>query len=75
METFCIGLIIFIVCGGIWGYYNEKRLWNRGHCSICGSIWKSFDMDSSGAVGFKCEGKHYIWISWHSIFANQERKQ
>ena len=28
--------------------------WNNGVCKCGKGFWKSFDMDSSGAVGYKC---------------------
>jgi len=58
-------ILIIMIIGSIWNYFDEKKSYNKGICPDCGGPWKSFDMDSSGAVGLICaNGKHYTWISW-----------
>ena len=44
---------------------KEKVLWNGGFCPQCYREWRSFDTDSQGGRGYKCDacGQH-IWISY-----------
>jgi hypothetical protein len=57
-----------MLCGGIWNLFRERKEWNNGICPHCkNGNWKSFDTDSSGATGYKCENcNSYTWISWES---------
>ena len=71
LVVYC-SVLIFIISGSILNYLDETRNWNKGHCSRCYSQWKSFDMDSSGAVGYKCLCGKYIWISRTKIL-NSDR--
>ena len=59
-------VIALMIAGGLWGRSNEKKLWNRGFCPECLTIWQGFDMDSQGGRGYRCECKprRRIWISW-----------
>lgn len=43
---------------------NDKKKWNNGQCAQCGNRWINFDTDSQGGRGYKCEGRHYTWISY-----------
>ena len=45
------------------GYYNDKLAWNKGVCSKCEKyFWESFDVDSSGAIGYTCPSSgHSHW--------------
>ena len=59
---------LFFIVGSLLAYQGEKKSWNGGHCPECASLWESFDMDSSGARGYKCSGWGWshpgVWISW-----------
>lgn len=58
----------FIVVASLWGYFQEKKEWNNGSCKCEKGFWKSFDVDSSGAVGYTCTSCHKcIWISYKKI--------
>ena len=57
----CGSVLIFIIVGGTYSYLCTKKEWNNGRCSRCHSQWQSFDIDSSGAVGYKCLCGRYIW--------------
>jgi hypothetical protein len=58
-----IFILLIIAIGGFFEYRYEKKLVKQGHCGL---PWKTFDMDSSGAIGIKCRKcKTYGgWISW-----------
>lgn len=61
------GLIILLITIGIIDCIKqENKEWNNGVCFKCNSGWyKSFDVDSSGAVGYSCTNCNYItWQSW-----------
>lgn len=62
----CVILLIMI-CGGIWCKNSENKEWNNGICSECeNGFYKSFDMDSSGSVGFSCTNcGNTIWQSYN----------
>mgnify|MGYP001557855897 CR=1 FL=1 len=66
--------MIVSVCGllgiGIlmyFGYKSDKKIWNKGACSLCNKgFWKSFDLDSVGSRGYKCTHcNKYVWISFY----------
>lgn len=59
------GCILLVLLGSVVvrAYYTEKRTWNNGICKSNGIKWKCFDMDSTGARGYKA-GEEYIWISY-----------
>ncbi len=75
MNTYalCSGIVLLIIMivGGIQGYKNEKKIWNKGLCLSCGSKWRNFDTDSQGGRGYNCDCKRTIWISWKSIDKKQ----
>ena len=57
-----------IFCCYWFGYRHEKKLWNNGWCPQCNNIWRSFDMDSQGGRGYRCDCPHrHIWISYAGI--------
>lgn len=56
-----IGFLGFIF---IFGYRNEKKLWNNGFCMSCKNEWEYFDTDSQGGRGYKCRCGGCIWISY-----------
>lgn len=65
-----IAIVLLIVMASMFviGWLTDKREWNGGVCP-CNDVfeWESFDMDSSGAMGYKCPHCHRcIWIS-HSV--------
>ena len=59
-----VGMIIVLYfMGQICAYFERKR-WNKGYCPRCGSKWKYFDSDSTGAKGYICDKCHNkLWIS------------
>jgi hypothetical protein len=61
-----IGIFILatMVIGGFLCRRYEKREWNKGYCRETGYPWKSFDMDSSGARGYKDGFGNYLWVSY-----------
>ena len=56
-----IVVMLYLFC---WVYKQDLKDWNNGYCKECNSPWKAFDVDSSGAVGFKCSCGRCIWISY-----------
>ena len=62
----CIGMIIFIIGGGIWCRNSEKKKWNNGYCSACNTRWEHRDTDSQGGRMYvcSCEQRHSCWISY-----------
>jgi hypothetical protein len=71
VADMCVGFIfgplvgIVMIAGMIWQYRYERRQWNNGTCVNCRTPWRSFDMDSQGGRGYKCETRcSYVWISW-----------
>jgi hypothetical protein len=56
-------LLATMIIGVIIQANFEKKEWSNGFCK-CGSAWKSFDMDSAGAIGYKCRSGHTLWLSW-----------
>jgi hypothetical protein len=65
-----IGILVFVIGGGIWARSAEKREWNGGTCRENGLAWECFDVDSSGARGYKTHSRvggverRVIWISY-----------
>lgn len=60
--------VLAIGVASLWVYLDEKKHWNNGLCRKCHRPWRQFDVDSSGAVGYTCDGcQAHIWISYHSI--------
>lgn len=57
----CGGVLLFLIVGFTHSYFYMKKEWNNGRCRKCHSQWESFDMDSSGATGYKCLCGRYIW--------------
>lgn len=54
-----------MITGIVWAKRNEDKEWNNGGCPECAKgFFKSFDMDSSGAVGYKCT--HCGNTTWQS---------
>ena len=59
-------LAVFIIVCVISQIHYEDREWNDGFCKRCGNVWCSFDVDSSGAVGYKCFCKRVTWQSYRT---------
>lgn len=64
-------LLVFAVVGGLVvlgtaACLAEKRDWNGGLCGKCWQHrpWISFDTDSQGGRGYRCEGGHHLWVSY-----------
>ena len=64
MDTASILVPILIVGSCLLLYFRERRIVKQGHC---GFPWQSFDMDSQGGVGIKCQKCHIsTWVSWYT---------
>ena len=64
--------IIYIICGCIWGYFQEKKHFNNGICPNCGEPLRYFDSDSQGGQGWTCDKCNYTtWISWFKIYKHK----
>ncbi len=63
------GLLVLMVCGGFRAKSNEKKQWNNGKCSACGSPLENFDTDSQGGRGYSCSDRDCksgsVWISYN----------
>jgi len=52
---FSFFLVCLIICGIILAARSENKKWNNGGCPYCEKgFWKSFDVDSGGAIGYRC---------------------
>ena len=62
----CIGLVWLVLFYTlfIYGRWSDAKAWNGGICPSCGNQWESFDMDSQGGRGYKCECGSGVWISY-----------
>lgn len=62
---FVVGLVVFAVVGAVNMYFYERRKAREGHCGL---PWRVFDMDSSGALGTRCQkcDAHGPWFSWYT---------
>ncbi|MNC10745.1 hypothetical protein D3C75_584130 [compost metagenome] len=72
------GLVITAIGGGILAFYCDFCDWNYGVCKESGQPWQSFSVDSSGAIGYRDDCGHTIWISYPVIrlanYINKLRK-
>ena len=63
-----LGLSLFIMMfvGAFYCRRSEKKSWNNGICSECGTSWRQFDTDSQGGRMYKCqcEARHSCDVSW-----------
>jgi hypothetical protein len=57
--------IVVILLGAFLTRKKEKNIFNNGICNKCSGRWEFFDIDSSGARGYKCSCGKYIWISYN----------
>ena len=65
MEYIIILCVLgLLVLAWVFGYRNEKKLWNNGISPHDQNQWERFDTDSQGGRGYKDESGNYIWISW-----------
>lgn len=48
-----LAILIIILIGSRISCKHQKKEWNNRYCPKCGERWKSFDVDSSRAVGYK----------------------
>lgn len=58
-------VIAFLIVGGIYARYSEKKSWNNGICPYCGKPWIRFDTDSQGGRMYRCENWHGCDISYN----------
>ena len=59
---FCLFLFVIVVV--FCAIRFEECDWNNGFCKRHGMKWVSFDVDSSGAVGYTCNSRCYTWQSY-----------
>lgn len=57
-------LLAMISAGCALAFRAEWKAWNHGVNRSSGRAWKSFDTDSSGAVGYKDGDGHTFWLSY-----------
>jgi hypothetical protein len=67
-------ILIAIVFAAYYEYFLEKHEWNDG-ISPTGKPWQMFDIDSSGARGYKDEDDNVIWISYLWIDRQYNKNQ
>lgn len=66
IDVTFILMIAVILVGASLTRKKEKKNWNNGYCSECGSKWVHFDSDSQGGRGYHCpKCDRYIWISYN----------
>lgn len=58
--------LLFFALGCLWAIYSENKEWNNGACSCNKGFWISFDMDSSGAIGYRCSDPRCNKVTWQS---------
>lgn len=71
LEFAIIPSVLVVFLGlALWAIRSERKSWNKGVCTQCNKdIWVSFDMDSSGATGYKCNScGASTWISWGAAY-------
>lgn len=58
-------VLLALVVASLWAYRQEKKTVMEGHCGL---PWQSWDVDSSGAVGLKCQkcGNLGPFVSWYT---------
>lgn len=55
---------LFILAVILYFRHQELKEFNHGHCK-CGGSLKTFDMDSQGGTGWKCNCcGNGMWTSW-----------
>ena len=58
--------MLFFIGGAVLCRHLEKKEWNNGKCTNCGTEWKNFDTDSQGGRGYSCpKCDKTIWISYN----------
>lgn len=63
-----IFFVVTLVAGTTWAFIYEKKMFNDGKCSHCGSDFRLFDTDSHGGRGYICRKCRYtVWISYNSV--------
>lgn len=71
-------LLILMILGVAHAIYSEFTDWNYGVCKESGQPWQSFAVDSGGAIGYRDDCGHTIWISYPVIrlanYINKLRK-
>ena len=64
VDIVLISLLALCFIGGIYARKKEIKEFNKGSCQ-CGGKFKTFDMDSQGGTGWKCQKcNKYMWTSW-----------
>lgn len=63
MDNLIVLAVAIGVAGIPFGYYLDKRAWNKGVCKKNGIDWEYFDTDSQGGRGYKA-GDQYIFVSY-----------
>lgn len=51
-------IVVFMIFGGIWVYFAEKKNFNHGICPRCGRKLKCIDMDSQGGRWYVCSNRY-----------------
>lgn len=64
MLAFGIAMLAFLVGGGFYSYFKEKKKVKQGHC---GMPWGFVDQDSQGGIWIQCQkcGADGDWVSWY----------
>ena len=67
-----VGFILIMLLGYLWAKKSEEIEWNNGVCLRCSKgFYKCFDIDSSGAIGYKCTNCGYV--TWQSYNKRKDR--
>lgn len=67
--------IVVIYCMSIICSVLERKRWNKGYCPRCGTKWKFFDYDSTGARGYTCDKcNNKLWLSYLNFNNDNDKK-
>lgn len=61
---FVLILMVLIVLGAIWAYFDEVKKYNKGTCAKSGKPWYQFDTDSAGSAMLTDGEGNFLIISW-----------
>lgn len=64
---------MFALC--VFGWYLERRQWNKGTCAITGKAWVQYDTDSGGGKLFTDYCGNYMAVSWPMVIRKSEEVQ
>ena len=66
IDLVVVVAIAILISLMVFSRENEKRAYNNGICTKCGSKLRLFDYDSHGGRGYICDNcNHVVWCSYN----------